>query len=310
MPIAACARRRLVAGACLALALAAGLKRPSYALPAAPDTPSRWVGTATGEMRRTGIGAYVLPRQGSESGGPANQSGEVVTTWKASIRLKEDPPIAVKDSAGAVAGQLVPLRDDGSTVTMSIRGRMTQRNPYGDVEHWDYSGTDVAPEPSVTATRGGALATGWFYRSASAADPLASLLPDGSYSLSATPTVVRGFTVRVTRIDAGHPGQPHEQLMRTGGTGALLAGWSLWSWMALTPEQRAARSGGDGMSITVDAVRQALTATEPAIKRVTEADPRAYVIRESAMDGALAQRDQLSLTERVAVSSRWRLERR
>lgn len=314
MRIPATAPRVVVPAIGLALVLLAGFEwRPlaqSSAQSAVEPTPPRWTGTATGEMRRTGVGAYVLPALGTEPGGPANQSGDVVTTWKASIRLKEDTPIDVKDSTGAVVGQLVPLRDDGSTVTMSIGGRMTERNPYGDIEHWDYSGTDVAPEPAIVAARGGAFATGWIYRSSSSPDPLADLLPDGSYSLSASPTVVGGFSVRVTRLDVGHTDQPHEHTMATGGTGAWMAGWSLWGWAALAPSERAKHGGGDGMSITVDAVRRALTATEPVIKTLTDANPRTYVIRDSAMDGTLAQRVRVDLTERLLVSSRWRLERR
>ena len=294
----------------VAAAIAVNAEWPSHAQPAAPVIAGRWVGTASGEHRRTGIGDYILPGLGTEPGGPQNQSGEVITTWTARIQLKEEPGVDVKDASGAVVGRLVPLRDDGSTITMSMSGRMSERNHYGDVEHWDYSGGG-APGPEMTAAGGGIFSQGWVYRSLATTDPLADVLPNGSYSLLGSPTMLGGVTVRVTRISAGGSSPPHVNTMSSGGMGVWMGGWALWPWARMTPAQRAAAGFGDGgTSITVEAVRRILAATEPAMKAATDANPRGYLVRDGAMSGTLAQRVKTGLDERDAISSTWHLERR
>ena len=302
--------RTLVAGIFAMLATGAG-DRPQAQTPKV-GVGVIWTGTASGEDRRIGVGRYILPAVGKEPGGPSDQSGTVVTSWKGTYRLKEGEPVNVKDASGNVVGRLVPLLDDGSKVALSMSGRMSETSPYGDVEHWDYSGADVAPEPNVVSVGGGAFSQGWVYYSLATQDPLADILPNGSYSLMGAPMVVNRFTVRVTEIDVGHAYQPHVNTMKTGGSGALMGGWSMWGWGKLTAAERAARGGfGDGgMSISVEGVRRALASTAAVMKPFFATDPKTYVIKDSAMDGTMARVPKLSLTERYEGSSSWHIERK
>lgn len=303
---------RYIAGFVItALAVTAAASRVMAQAPRSATEGGRWVGTASGEMRRVGVGPYVLPPLGTEPGGPSDQSGTVITKWKAQIRLKESTsPVEVKDNAGTVVGKLVPLVDDGSTVTLGISGRMTETSHYGDVEHWDYTGSDVAPEDRVASIGGGAFLGGWVYYSLSDRDPLADILPNGGYSLFATPTVLSGFAIKVTRLDAGHSDQPHFNNMRSGATGSWHGGYSLWTWSRMTPAERVARGFGiDGNSISVDSVRKALAATAAAMRGLTSSDPKSYAVANNVIDGRMTGLTMKSLDESTTQSSEWHLER-
>ncbi len=301
--------RTIRAAAPLAIAvltIGASASRPNAQTASPPPAENRWTGTASGEARRTGIGAYILPAVGTEPGGPANQSGDVVTSWTARIQLKEGQALSVKDATGNVVGRLVPLVDDGSTITLGISGRMSETNPYGDVQHWDYTGKDVAPEARIVSMGGGAFSGGWVYYSLTDSDPLKDILPNGSYSLLGQPVVFNGFSVRVTRISKGHPDQPHINTMRTGGNGSWVAGYALWTWSRLTPAERASKGFGDeGTSITADGVREALTATAVAMRRITAADPRTFVVASGAMAGSYRFVNDVS-----TLTATWNITRR
>lgn len=111
----------------------------------------RWVGTIT-------------VKSGMGSGTPANSTWE----FTVSTRLREER-IDIVD-AGRTVGQLVMLRDDGTA--------------------WRGSGGGAGGDGLTTITQSGSGAGtlrdtfAWVYRSLVADDPLADILPDGSYALS------------------------------------------------------------------------------------------------------------------------------
>lgn len=292
------------------MAVTAMASRVSAQAPRGLTSGGHWVGIAHGDVRRVGVGAYILPALGTEPGGPADESGTVVTSWSAQVRLKESTsPVDVKDAAGTVVGRLVPLADDGSTITLGISGRMSERNPYGDIEHWDYSGKDAVPEARISAIGGGAFLSGWVYYSLTDRDPLADILPNGCYSLLGTPQVLNQFDIKITRIDVGHPADPHVSHLSSGGTGSWVGGYALWDWARLTPDERVAKHFGiDGHSISVDGVRKALSATIAVSRTSMVAEPKSYVITNGVMDGRTVSPPMTSLTDSITRSSEWRLE--
>lgn len=277
------------------------------------QTPSadavRWSGTASGQTRREGLGAYTLPAVGTEPGGPAQQNGEVITSWQAAVRLIEGPPVDVKDG-GTLVGVLVPLLDDGSSATIGMSGRMTERNPYGDVEHWDYSGPRVPVDARVTGN-GAVYSGGWIYRSvAGDADPLKDILPNGTYALLGQPGVLKGFTVTITSIDAGHPGSPHKHQLQTGARSGWTVGYGLWAWSQLPAEQRASRGFGDaGGSISVDSLRRVIAATAAQVAQISGDDPKRFIADGAVMAGRSANAPTLSSSEATVTTSEWHLER-
>lgn len=140
--------RSVLPGVVCLLALASGGSRN---VQAQRELPVRWVGTIT-------------VKSWSFSGTPVNASWE----FTVAPRLREERVDIVH--AGRTVGQLIVLKDDGSA--------------------WRGSGGGAGTDGLTRVTQGGSGSGtlrdtfAWVYRSVVADDPLADILPDGTYALS------------------------------------------------------------------------------------------------------------------------------
>ncbi len=146
----------------------------SPAARAGEDIPFVWQGTITSTQS-------ILARPGG--------SGSFTDRWILRARWKETQRLEVKDNGGGLVGWFVKLEDDGSTWRATTEGTVTYPCTRG--------GTDTRVETGK-GSGGGHVFTpgwGWIYYSASDDDPLASVLPNGSYVFSSNTTTTQKYMV-------------------------------------------------------------------------------------------------------------------
>jgi hypothetical protein len=124
---------------------------------------------------------------------PPRGSGAFTDRWVLRARWKETQRIEVKDSDGSLVGWFVKLEDDGSSWSAATSGTVTVPCMRG--------GADTRVESAEASGRGDVFTPGWgwIYYSASDKDPLASVLPNGSYAFSSNTTTTQKYTVNWVR---------------------------------------------------------------------------------------------------------------
>jgi hypothetical protein len=130
----------------------------------AGDIAQAWEGKIT----------YIFERKGNSSGSMV-EVGSDKQTWNLNVRYKEGPRVDIKDRKGRLTGQFVQLVEEGSTWVMTGGGEFTRTR-----------GCSVSHE--IRSYKGEGTKTlnyGWVYYSLSDKDPLAGVLPNGSYHLTA-----------------------------------------------------------------------------------------------------------------------------
>jgi len=142
------------------------------------DIPFLWQGTITATQTR-------LP-------GPRG-TGAVSDHWVLTVRWKEGQRIEVKDSRQRLVGWFVKLEDAGSR----WEGDTTGGYEFACLR----AGTETRVESGGDSGVGHVFTPGWgwIYYSASDDDPLAEVLPNGTYSFSSTTTSTQGYTVEWVR---------------------------------------------------------------------------------------------------------------
>jgi len=133
-----------------------------------------WTGTAT-------VSHAFYPGRGFD---PAEWSGSVRDDRTVSVRVKEARHIDVTDAEGRLIGQIVHLEDDGSTWA-------------GSVQHNEIHLGSIRIT-GAGAGSGPASVTGLVYRSAVTPNPVADLVADGAYFLTATLGPEINYARRVT----------------------------------------------------------------------------------------------------------------
>jgi hypothetical protein len=154
------------------LALLASLGRSAWA-----DTegiPFVWQGTVNSAQTR-----MAAPRG----------SGSVTDRWVLTVRWREGQRIEVKDSDGSLVGWFVKLEDAGSFWQSDTTGGYEITCPRGGTETREEFGGDSGAGDVFTP------GWGWIYYSASDDDPLAEVLPNGSYAFSNTTKSTQEYTV-------------------------------------------------------------------------------------------------------------------
>ncbi len=149
--------------------------------PAAAGTegiPFVWQGTITSSQSRLA---------------PPPGAGAVTDRWVLSVRWKEGQRIEVKDSRGRLVGWFVKLEDAGSRWQGDTTGGFQTPCMRGGIETREEWGGDSGPGHVLTP------GWGWIYYSAADDDPLAEVLPGGSYSFSSNTTSTQSFTVNWLR---------------------------------------------------------------------------------------------------------------
>jgi len=159
-------------------ALLLALSCLSPAVRAGDDIPFVWQGTITSAQTRLATPPV---------------TGSVTDHWVLRARWKETQRIEVKDAEERLIGWFVKLEDDGSRWEGETAGKFVVGCLEGGnetrVEIGEGSGSGIVFTPGW----------GWIYYSASEDDPLASVLPNGSYSITSTTTSTQKYTVQWTR---------------------------------------------------------------------------------------------------------------
>ncbi|MFH2113835.1 MAG: carbohydrate-binding protein, partial [Spirochaetota bacterium] len=116
-------------------------------------------------------------------------SGAVTDRWVLTVRWKESQRIEVKDSRDRLLGWFVKLEDAGSRWQGDTTGGFEIPCPRG--------GTETRVEWGGDSGQGHVLTPGWgwIYYSAADDDPLAEILPNGTYAFSSSTTSTQGYTV-------------------------------------------------------------------------------------------------------------------
>ena len=116
-----------------------------------------------------------------------DSAGQFRNTWTMSARWVESGRIDVTANDGVVTGQVVVLRDEGSS--------------------WNASASGVVRSPGMTITNRGngagssVINSGIVYRSLVDDDPLADVLPNGAYAFMGDSTQTFQLTATVVTID-------------------------------------------------------------------------------------------------------------
>ncbi|MEW6319724.1 MAG: hypothetical protein AB1635_01415 [Acidobacteriota bacterium] len=163
--------------------------------------------------------------------------GAWTATFTIRARWLEHRRVDVTDADGRTIGQLVLLRDDGSSWTAEASGTARAR-----------SGRH-ALELRGTGEGGPVLQAGWVYTSLANDDPLADVLPNGTYAAwsYAALDVEHVYTERDVRIVQRSPGEvPPQEMVGILGT-RLPVFW--WNEQVPVPER-----------IPVDTVRRMMAA--------------------------------------------------
>lgn len=119
--------------------------------------------------------------------GKATTTGEGTTKWVLNVNWKEAQTNDVKDKRGKLVGQLITLKDNGSSWEGTASGGFAQESQ--DIY---FSGQGSGTDNTIVF--------GWIYYSLSEDDPLKDILPNGSYCFGACPSSA-SFQKTSTYID-------------------------------------------------------------------------------------------------------------